>query len=257
MSFKNVYEDSLRAESYARLELPGTYYLAYRDIPGIIEKYTSPLTPLHPAKRYRACSMEGGIKQRALDFGCGTGRSTRFLKGLGFESIGVDISEDMLAIARRIDPEGEYLYWSHICDPYNRKFDLITAVFTFDNIPGVDNRTLLLKQLGGLLNNKGVILIVNSTPEIYINEWLSFSTKDFPENKLAKGGDKVKIIMTDVEDKRPIEDIVWFDYDYRNLFDANGLKLIETIKPLGKTTEPYAWVNEITIAPWVVYILKK
>jgi SAM-dependent methyltransferase len=247
MDFKNVYEDSLRAESYARLEFPGTYYLAYRDIPALIEKYT-PSQPLPKGE---------GHKLTALDFGCGTGRSTRFLKNLGFNAIGVDISEDMLAIARRLDPKGEYLYGLHICDPYNRNFDLITAVFTFDNIPGIDYRTSLLKQLGGLLNDNGIFLMVNSTPEIYVNEWLSFSTKDFPENKNASGGDKVKIIMTDVEDRRPVEDIVWFDNDYRSLFTSTGLKLIETLKPLGKTSEPHAWVNETTIAPWVIYVVGK
>jgi len=247
MDFKNVYEDSLRAESYARLEFPGTYYLAYREIPVLIRKYTPP----------HSLPKGEGRLLKALDFGCGTGRSTRFLKKLGFDAIGIDISEDMLTIARRLDPVGEYLYGSHICDPNKGKFDLISAVFTFDNLPGIEYRTDLLKQLGGLLKENGIILLVNSTPEIYVNEWLSFSTKDFPENKIAKGGDKVKIIMTDVEDKRPVEDIVWFDNDYRSLFTASGLKLIETNKPLGKTTEPYAWVNETAIAPWVIYVLGK
>jgi hypothetical protein len=165
----------------------------------------------------------------------------------------------MLKIARELDNEGEYVLLdvSGLDVFKNRSFDLITAVFTFDNIPGVEYRTGLLKQLGSLLNSTGIIILVNSTPEIYVNEWLSFSTKDFPENKSAKGGDKVKIIMTDVVDKRPVEDIVWFDNDYRNLFAAAGLKLIETHKPLGKTSEPYAWVNETKIAPWVIYVLGK
>ena len=32
----NVYENAKRAEAYAKLEFPGTYYLAYRDLPDII-----------------------------------------------------------------------------------------------------------------------------------------------------------------------------------------------------------------------------
>lgn len=254
MDFKNVYEDDLRAESYARLQFPGTYYLAYRDIPKLIRKYAPP----HPLPK-----GEGRVS-KALDFGCGTGRSTRFLKDLGFDAIGADISSDMIKKAREIDQDGKYVLLTPAfagasgLDVFEKDpFDLITAVFTFDNIPGVEYRTKLLKQLSGLLTSTDIIMLVNSTPEIYVNEWLSFSTKDFPENKKAKGGDKVKIIMTDVEDKRPVEDIVWFDNDYRDLFAAAGLQIIETIKPLGKTTEPYAWVNETTIAPWVIYVLKK
>ena len=37
MQFKNVYEDDIRADAYAGLEFPGTYYLAYRDLPEIIK----------------------------------------------------------------------------------------------------------------------------------------------------------------------------------------------------------------------------
>ncbi len=43
-------------------------------------------------------------EQRAskiLDFGCGTGRSTRFLKQLGFVVTGIDISADMLEVAKK------------------------------------------------------------------------------------------------------------------------------------------------------------
>jgi hypothetical protein len=35
MPFDNVYSDPHRADSYARLEFPGTYDLAFRDIPAI------------------------------------------------------------------------------------------------------------------------------------------------------------------------------------------------------------------------------
>ena len=37
--FFNSYEDAKRAEAYAKLEFPGTYYLAYRDLPQIIRDY--------------------------------------------------------------------------------------------------------------------------------------------------------------------------------------------------------------------------
>lgn len=237
--FVNVYEDTRRAESYSRLEFPGTYYLAYRDIPGILEKY--------------ACG------KKALDFGCGTGRSTRFLKKLGFDTTGTDISADMINKAMEFDPKGKYVLISKgNMETFEcADFDLITAVFTFDNIPGIDNRTRLLRKLAGSINSTGAIVLVDSTPEIYVNEWLSFSTKDFPENKKVNSGEKVKIIMTDVDDNRPVEDIIWFDNDYQNMFTGAGVRLIETYKPLGSTNEPYKWVNETNIAPWIIYVLKK
>ncbi|MFQ5768250.1 MAG: class I SAM-dependent methyltransferase [Acidobacteriota bacterium] len=87
--FSNAYADKAHADAYARLEFPGTYYLAYRDLPAIFSRH-----------------VQG---RNAMDFGCGAGRSTRFLRKLGFDVVGVDIAEPMLARARERDPQGEYL----------------------------------------------------------------------------------------------------------------------------------------------------
>jgi SAM-dependent methyltransferase len=239
MEFSNVYEDAKRAEAYAKLEFPGTYYLAYRDLPEIILKH-----------------VKG---RKAIDFGCGTGRSTRFLQKLGFDAVGVDISEDMIKRARQIDPQGDYRLMK---DGDFSQFepgecDLILSAFTFDNIPTEKRKVGLFEKLGGLLKGEGKIVNLVSSPEIYVNEWTSFSTKDFPENRQAKCGDKVKIIVTAIDDKRPVEDIIWPDKDYRETFKKAGLKLIKTHKPLAKDDEPFEWVNETRIAPWVIYILSK
>ena len=40
--------------------------------------------------------------RKALDFGCGTGRSTRFLRNIGFDTTGIDIAADMINKAREI-----------------------------------------------------------------------------------------------------------------------------------------------------------
>jgi SAM-dependent methyltransferase len=239
VQFENVYEDQKRANSYAKLEFPGTYYLAYRDLPEIIAKYAKGST--------------------AIDFGCGTGRSTRFLQKLGFRVVGVDIAPDMIVKAREFDPGGDYRLMPDntlsILD--NKKFDLALSVFTFDNIPTRETKISLFKGLRNALDNDGIIISLVSSPEIYTNEWASFTTRDFPENHTAKSGDKVKIIMTDVEDRRPVEDIIWFDDAYRNVYREASLKLLETFKPLAKESEPFNWVNETKIAPWTIYVLSQ
>ena len=219
MEFSNVYENIKRAESYSKLQFPGTYYLAYRDIPELLSKY-----------------VKG---RKAIDFGCGTGRSTRFLKKYRFDTIGIDISEEMMKKAKEIDPDEDYrLIKNNNIEQFEKNyFDLVFSGFTFDNVPNAENRIQILKGLGSLINDNGKIILLESTPEIYINEWLSFSTKDFLENRNAKSGDKVKIIMTDVEDSSPVEDIIWFDYDYQELFSKSGMQLIEFRKPLAKTEE--------------------
>jgi SAM-dependent methyltransferase len=239
MEFSNVYEDARRAEAYAKLEFPGTYYLAYRDLPEIISRYAK--------------------GKKAIDFGCGTGRSTRFLQKMGFDVVGIDIAEDMIKKARGFDPQGKYhlIKDGDFSQFKQGTFDLILSAFTFDNIPTKERKVKLFAELRSLLNGEGKIVNLVSSPEIYVNEWASFSTKDFPENRKAKCGDKVKIIVTAIDDKRPVEDIIWPDEDYRETYKEAGLEIIETRKPLAREDEPFEWVNETRIAPWVIYVLRK
>lgn len=239
MGFFNSYEDAKRAEAYAKLEFPGTYYLAYRDIPEIIFEH-----------------VKG---RKAIDFGCGTGRSTRFLQKLGFNVIGVDIAEDMIRKAREMDPEGDYCLIEDggLSQFKEGTYDLVLSAFTFDNIPTMQKKVENFREIGCLLKSEGRIVNLVSSPEIYTHEWASFSTKDFPENKYARSGDKVRIIITEVEDRRPVEDVVWTDESYREVFKSAGLELVETCKPLAKENEPYKWVNETKIAPWVIYVLRR
>lgn len=233
----NSYEDARRAEAYARLEFAGTYYLAYRDLPEIFRAH-----------------VQG---KRALDFGCGAGRSTRFLRQLGFEAVGVDISSDMLAQAHAIDPGGDYRQIADgdfsALDPTG--FDLVLCAFPFDNIPTLERKIDLLKGLAALLAEHGRIVNLVSSPEIYLHEWASFSTRDYPENARAKTGDTVRIIITDIPDARPVEDVVWSDGAYLDTYDRAGLELHATYRPLGRDDEPVRWVNETRIAPWTIHVL--
>jgi hypothetical protein len=95
---------------------------------------------------------------------------------------------------------------------------------------------------------------VVSAPEIYLHEWASFSTRDFPENRGARSGDRVRIVMLDVPDRRPVEDVMWTDEGYRKVFEEAGLVELETVRPLGNPAEPYPWVSETEVAPWTVYV---
>lgn len=239
MQFYNSYEDVTRAHSYAQLEFPATYHLAYRDLPDIIMRY-----------------VRGTM---ALDFGCGTGRSTRFLQRLGFETIGIDISREMISRATEIDPEGVYRLVPDgdlRCLPHGM-YDLVFSMFTFDNIPGQRHRIELLRELRELLSGNGKIILLDSTPELYTNEWASFSTRGFPENWFAQSGDLVRTIMLDVEDRRPVNDFIWFDVDYRTSFERAGLELIDSFRPLGRDNDGIKWVSETRIAPWVIYVVRK
>ncbi|TFG94808.1 class I SAM-dependent methyltransferase, partial [Candidatus Thorarchaeota archaeon] len=236
----NVYEDAKRADAYSRLEFPGTYYLAFRDLTKIIATHAT--------------------GEKALDFGCGSGRSTRFLQQLGFSTVGIDISAEMVQRARAFDPEGDYrvIEEGDFSKLENCSFNLIVSAFPFDNIPSMEKKVMNLRGLKDLLiDDDGILINLVSSPEIYWYEWTSFSTKNFPENKNARSGDVVRIIQMDIEDKRPVEDIIWTHESYLETYQKAELEVINTYRPLAKENEPYEWVNETKIAPWTIYVLKK
>jgi ubiquinone/menaquinone biosynthesis C-methylase UbiE len=237
--FRNSWAEANRAVAYSSLEFPNTYHIAYRDLPSII-----------------ATHIKG---KKAIDFGCGTGRSTRFLKKMGFDVTGIDISENMIEFARLKDPDGSYQLvenarYEHLG---NGKYDLVQSIFTFDNIAEWNTRKQVLESLSKLLNSNGKIICLDSSHKLYSHEWASFTTKDFPENFTAQTGDIVRVIMLDVEEKNPVEDIFWSEKDYEVLFDLAGLKIDAIYKPLGYADEPFNWVSEKELAPWIIYVLSK
>ena len=237
MAFRNVYQDAARADAYSRLEFPGTYYLAYRDLPELIASHVS--------------------GRRALDFGCGAGRSTRFVRSLGFDVVGVDVSGDMIGRARQIDPQGDYRLLDErgLRELPGEGFELVLSAFTFDNVPQ-DRKLDLLRELARLLSPPGRLVNLVSTPEIYSYEWASFSTREFPENAKAGTSDIVRIIMTDTSDRRPVEDVLCTEEDYRRLYRAAGLECVASSRPLAREDEPFVWVNETRIAPWRIDVLE-
>lgn len=149
----------------------------------------------------------------------------------------------------RLIPDGDLRQFA------NRTFDLVLAAFTFDNIPTTARKVALFRELARLLTRDGRIVNLVSSPDIYVHEWASFSTAAFPQNKTARSGDIVQIINTAIEDARPVQDVLWTDESYREVYAASGLTILQTYKPLARNNEPLQWVNETRVAPWVIYVL--
>jgi hypothetical protein len=163
----------------------------------------------------------------------------------------------MLRIARTTDPSGDYRL---VPDDNLEEFvmgtcDLVFSGFTSDNTPAVA-KARIFRDLQKLLKQNGVVISLVSSPEIYLHQWASFTTKDFPENAAARSGDAVRIIVTDHQDRRPVEDILCTNESYQGSIEQRACK------PFGQSSrsqkdEPYPWVNETEIAPWVIYVLKR
>jgi ubiquinone/menaquinone biosynthesis C-methylase UbiE len=98
---------------------------------------------------------------RYLDFACGTGRITATVAPMVAESVGIDVSDSMLAVARQKCPSTRF-----VCADLARQavdvgvFDLVTSFRFFGNAED-DLRRAVLGAISRLLRNGGH-LIINS-----------------------------------------------------------------------------------------------
>ena len=97
-------------------------------------------------------------KSTALDIGCGS--SGRFIDVLirnGFTPAGLDVSAEMISLARQRNP-GVIFYIGDICTwKLPRKFDLISAWDSTFHLPITEQKPVLKKICDGL-NPKGIVL---------------------------------------------------------------------------------------------------
>ncbi len=241
MPLVNPYNDNARAATYAELDIKNTYYFAYRDLPYLFTKY--------------------GISGSALDYGCGTGRSTRFLRDHGFLTVGVDISEAMISKACEHEPRGDYRLISpgNLEEIPNDEFNFVLSVMPFDSIATMQEKVDTLSEISRVLKPGGWKILVASSRDIYLHEWVSFSAVEFPENQSAKNGDTVRVIINELGDRRAVEDILWTEEAYEATFQRTSLQLVETRYPTVMPDDDYQceWMTEKTHAPWIVFVLQK
>ncbi|MFK0299438.1 class I SAM-dependent methyltransferase [Brevundimonas sp. NPDC090276] len=137
----------------------------------------------------------------ALDFGCGVGRLTRALAAATGDAFGVDVSESMLAEARRSAPSGA----SFGCNLPDRTFDWIVSIIVFQHIPP-ERGYPLLKALMERLAPGGFIT-------------LQFALYRDPRHSSVPGGrivmDQDFTLVSNVAALRDLAkgEMVMFDYD--------------------------------------------
>ena len=224
------------ASKYAELGIDDTNYLAFRDISQLIQKHAKGLA--------------------TLDYGCGAGRSTRFLKTLGLDVVGVDINQDMLeqAISRDNSISYHNIQGEHL--PFeNESFDIVFSSFVFLEISTKEEIEKIFSELMRVLRRDGVIIVVTSSMDVYKGNWVGFKY-DFPENNRdIRSGETFKLQFQGTE--IILYDYLWTDEDYKQILDRLGLHIIEHHKPLGYDTDPVEWLDEKKASPVSIYIIKK
>ncbi|PCJ24839.1 MAG: hypothetical protein COA94_07030 [Rickettsiales bacterium] len=223
------------SELYSRLGIKDTVYLAFRDIPELINKHVS--------------------GRKTLDFGCGAGRSARFLKELGMEVNGVDSSIEMITQAKKIDDSISY---EHISNNYftqhSETYDLVFSSFVFFETSSLDLMLEIFQLIHKTLKNDGIFILITGSMEMYSHNWLSLDA-NYPENKNPTSGSLVKIKLKNVD--LELDDYFWTDDDYKITAAKAGFSLLEMHNPIGTKHDGYKWKSEEIVSPYSIYVFKK
>lgn len=112
-------------------------------------------------ERFRSYVQPG---DRLLDIGCGNGRAYQLFRDAAIEYEGVDVSPELINIARRLHPDilATFRVGSMLSLPYeDASFDVTTAVAVLHHIPSARLRRQALAEAYRVLKPGGWLLLTN------------------------------------------------------------------------------------------------
>ena len=155
-------------------------------------------------------------QSKVIDIGCAAGRDSRILKDLGFDVIGIDLSEKLLEIAKKNNPDITFIQadfrkipfpdntfdglWASAVFHHLDYKDMVPALWEFKRVL-VKNRILYIRTKEGKGNwKKKEYLAVNEEREF------NLLTKEQLEAMVKETGFEILKIET-VKDK--LRDLLW------------------------------------------------
>ena len=142
--------------------------------------------PVHPRVIEQACKSLGWSQfaQRALDVGCGAGLSTKALKGVAKECIGIEPADAMLKWSAMVAPEAEFAAGTAeaipICD---YSMDLMTAAGSLNYV----NLDLFFPEARRVLRPLGTLIVYDFLPgrsfrhTSNLDEWFTRFMQRYPQ----------------------------------------------------------------------------
>lgn len=94
-----------------------------------------------------------------LDYGCGTGRWVTFLRQHGLVYAGVDVAEEMLALARRCEPDAAFqrIDGNRLPHP-DRCFDVVWSIAVVHHNP-YDVQEQIIAEMARVLRDDGAVIL--------------------------------------------------------------------------------------------------
>ena len=113
--------------------------------------------------RWAAGRGLAGTGQRAVVVGCGQGADAEYVASLGFQTVGFDIAETAIRLARQRYPDSAVRYRvADLLDPpveWRRAFDLVVEIITVQALPDPPQRQAIV-NVGRLVAPGGTLFVV-------------------------------------------------------------------------------------------------
>lgn len=191
-----------------------------------------------------------------LDYGCGTGVYSRFLHESGAKVTGVDVSENMIGVAKKSRPGG--IAYHHITSAKMKfledaSFDFVVSNFVLCTLSSRKELKKILDEIYRVLKPKGMFVFMNSN-------WDRSNGREFVSFKLEyrkdlRSGKKIKAI---IKSDPPIilNDYFWSVEDYFDLLEQSGFHVRDFSEPLAKGNDVH-WLDEKIFPPYYIVSAKK
>jgi ubiquinone/menaquinone biosynthesis C-methylase UbiE len=147
---------------------------------------------------------------RVLDLGCGTGGPTAgMLAESGLEAVGIDVSTEMLALARRNVPTGRFVAMDVMeLDDSLGQFDGVCAFFCLlmlrrSDIPRVLRRVRSVLRPGGLVAIGMVEGDLDYAPVTFLGQPMSVTAYPQADLEAAIRAEGLHVLEVDVEEFEP------------------------------------------------------
>jgi len=151
-------------------------------------------------------------KLKALDFGCGGGLFCRKLSQQGFAVLGYDQSHELIESARRNTSSDVLLTTSNPEMLEKGGYDLICSIMTFQFIEDIETT---IDSLLSVLNENGLIVFAVFNPRFI---------EDNSDHAVFPGFEDYRFGYMELKEGLKIPVYNRTDLEYRNIFEARGLK---------------------------------
>lgn len=240
MLFFNDYENNAQLIEEIFLSHEDPSHLAFRDIPQLINDY---------------CKQPPALL-KGLDYGCGSGNSTVFLKSQGFKNtLGIDISQAMLLRARKRDPAGIYLRTSGNKTAFpSESFNFVLSSFVLVEQSTEQAVQSFMDEIYRLLKPGGACILITPSTHLFNNrnDWVDYSIKGFT-NKL-KNGNQVSYIY---KGTILFQDYYWSEGYTQKAGLKAGFTFTDIHQPLAFQEDLVTWKSEYTTPLYNNYVFVK